>query len=308
MSVNKFGFRSVIKHSVNDNSKFISLAKNLQEKVDRAGDNMTGDLNMGNNKIISLSDPISDDDACNKRYVQSILNEQNIITELNKRYVQSKLNEQNIITKLNFDTLTNTKLDKSINENLDMNGFTIVNVKNPVNSSDASNKLYVQINSVIDETNIASICKIGEVILLVLANYNLLGEFNSKQLITSSANAISMYDKYRYISEVFAANLNDLANCTVFLDLKVNILNLIQVLPKDIFQKLKEELNKEKLFSTPERGIRKRYRRFLIKYTNQVDPSDINEELQLLLNKNLLILDIGFVYLIDSLLYILLKE
>ena len=94
----------------------------------------------------------------------------------------------------------------------------------------------------------------------------------------------------------------------LFVDLKVNIIRIIEDLPKDIFQELKEELNEEKLFSTPDRGIRKRYRKFIIKRTEQFDSGGLNEQLQLLLYKNLLLIDIGFVYLIDSLLHILLVE
>ena len=90
--------------------------------------------------------------------------------------------------------------------------------------------------------------------------------------------------------------------------MKVNTIRIIEDLPKDIFQELKEELSEEKLFLTPERGIRKRYRRFLIKRTEQFDSGGLKEQLQLLLHRNLLLIDIGFVYLIDSLLRILLLE
>ena len=118
-----------------------------------------------------------------------------------------------------------------------------------------------------------------------------------------------MYSKYKNILETFTGYNDDLSSCTILVDLKVNMIKIIEVLPKNIFQELKEELNKEKLFSTPtERGIRKRFRRFLVKYTEQIDSEGVNEELQLLLYKNLLLIDIGFVYLIDSLLHILLLE
>jgi hypothetical protein len=99
-------------------------------------------------------------------------------------------------------------------------------------------------------------------------------------------------------------------------DFKLNIVKIIEDLPKNIFQELKQELNKadisdlpsaEKLFSAPRRGIRKRFRRFLIKRTEEIESRQAgnegtNEQLQLLLYKNLLLIDIGFVYLMDSLL------
>ena len=104
------------------------------------------------------------------------------------------------------------------------------------------------------------------------------------------------------------------------MDFKLNIVKIIEDLPKNIFQELKQELNKEsrqagisdlpsaeKLFSAPRRGILKRFRRFLIKRTEEIDSGGTNKQLQLLLYKNLLLIDIGFVYLMDSLLRNLLE-
>ena len=90
------------------------------------------------------------------------------------------------------------------------------------------------------------------------------------------------------------------------MDLKVNIIKIILGLSIDLIKELYEELNKQKLFSSPERGIGKRYRRFLNKAVDEIDPEGTNSELQLLLYKNVLLIDIGFIYLIDSLLHMLL--
>jgi len=117
-----------------------------------------------------------------------------------------------------------------------------------------------------------------------------------------------MYSKYKSISEPHAASIKDISNCTIFIDLKVNIAKIIEVLPEFMFLELKNELKKENLLSFPERHARKRIRMFLIKCAEQTDSGGSNEQLQLLLYKNLLLIDIGFVYLIDSLLHILLVE
>ena len=125
-----------------------------------------------------------------------------------------------------------------------------------------------------------------------------------KTFLSSLAYAISMYNKYKDISVHHAGNIKEISNCTIFVDLKVNIAKIIEVLPEDIFLELKEELRKENLFTAPERGgIRRRFRIFLTKCSEQADSGG-----QLLLQKNLLLLDIGFVYLIDSLLHILLLQ
>ena len=117
MSVNIFGSLSNFNPFAKQNSKFISLTKNLQTKLDKAGDNMTGDLNMGNNKVISMAIPDND----------KVL--------INKVYVDSK-----------FITLTKNldlKLDKNITEDLNMNGHKICNLEDPRTNTDAANKKYV---------------------------------------------------------------------------------------------------------------------------------------------------------------------
>ena len=75
MSVNKFGLSEIkSKSEVSKqyiDSKFTTLVKHQQAKVNKSGDTMSGELNMGNNKITDLSDPISDNDATNKKFVDS---------------------------------------------------------------------------------------------------------------------------------------------------------------------------------------------------------------------------------------------
>ena len=42
-------------------------------KVSKSGDNMTGELNMGTNKIINVADPTQSGDATNKAYVDAAI-------------------------------------------------------------------------------------------------------------------------------------------------------------------------------------------------------------------------------------------
>ena len=48
---------------------------------------------------------------------------------------------------------------------------------------------------------------------------------------------------------------NDIFRCTIFVDLKVNLIRITTGLNKDLLQELKGEVNKEKLFSPPEQSI-----------------------------------------------------
>ena len=265
-------------------SKFITLAKEMRTKLEKAGDEVTGNLDMNNNRVINIGNPVDRQDCVTKDYLDTVAKSIN-------RSVQLKVN-------LDGDSMTGK---------LDMNGYSISNVKFPLNSSDAANKLYVQIYTESNEMHVEKLCKIGEIISLTLNKYDSLIQYK-KEFSSSLAYAISMYSKYKNIFVTPAGNIEDISNCTIFVDLKVNTIKIIQILPKNIFQEFKDELKKENLFSNPERGIRKRLRRFLTWCTEQIGSRDVNEQLQLLLNKNLLLIDIGFVYLIDSLLHMLLVE
>src|SRR5258708_12040064 len=74
MRVNIFGF-SGNKITQSDNSyvdkKFITLSTNLNTKVNRNGDIMTGDIDMSSNKITNLLNPINPQDAVALNYLTS---------------------------------------------------------------------------------------------------------------------------------------------------------------------------------------------------------------------------------------------
>src|SRR6476661_6740489 len=247
MSVNIFGFRSIIKPSV-DNSKFITLTKAIETKVDKAGDKMTGNLDMNNNRLINIGNPVDNQDCVTKDYLDTIAKPIN-------RSVQLKVNADGDFMR----------------GNLDMDWHTLSNVKFPLNSCDATNKLYVQICTERDEIDVEKLCKLGGIISLILADRHESLIHNMKTFLSSLAYAISMYNKYKDISVHHAGNIKEISNCTIFVDLKVNIAKIIEVLPEDIFLELKEELRKENLFTAPERrGIRRRFRLFLSKCSEQL--------------------------------------
>ena len=132
MSVNKFGLsENITKSEVSKkyvDSKFITLTKNLQIKVDMAGDVMTGDLNMGNNKITCTFIPNADPVLANKAYVDSKFN------------TLSNLVADNIKSKLN-------KAGDIMAGELNMNGQQIIGLKNPINDDEACNKKYVDLKA-----------------------------------------------------------------------------------------------------------------------------------------------------------------
>src|SRR5687768_5788425 len=120
MSINKFGLsENVTKSGASKeyiDSKFITLTKRLEEKVDK---NMNYPLNMQGNKISSSFIPDTPDALVNKLYLDKHLN---------------KIDEQ-------FEK----KLDRTKGEmlnDLDMGGYKIKGLSNPIEVEEACNKRY----------------------------------------------------------------------------------------------------------------------------------------------------------------------
>ncbi len=277
----------------NYNSKFVWLTENLQVKVDKSGDTMTGDLNMANNKITGVSDPTLDHDVCNKRYLSSVMN------------------SDSIITKLYVDTLLHMKRDKNMNEDFDMNGFAIANTKIPVDPLDGVNKLYLQISMQKDDITMEKLLKIGTII------EDLFNKYKTNITLNNSRNQFSkcMYYVQTICTEyaiLFDGRDENVAfellySSTLFTDLKIVIIKIIEILPEGIFTDFKDDLMIAKLVTTPEgRNIRKRHRRFINRRAKDVDPTRFNQKFELAVQKNLLLIDLGFIYFIESLLKVLL--
>ena len=246
----------------------------MKTKLEKSGDKMTGNLDMDNNMILNIKqDFISREDF-------------DTTTKSMNRNIQLKLNASG----------------DSMSGKLDMTGHNVSNVKFPNTFSDATNKLYVQIYAEGDDTEVENICKVGGIISILANKYG----FDGNSLNTSLAYVISMFNKYKSLVFIEKVVNSDVSRCTLFVDLKVNIIKIVLGLSKDLFQELKSEIIKEKLFLPLKKDILKRYRRFLVNTAEQVDPEGTNIDLQLLLDKNLLLIDIGFIYLIDSLLHMLL--
>src|SRR5207245_4902189 len=77
MSVNIFGSSISNKSNTNNNkytdSKFITLAKNLNSKLDKSGGTLSRDLNMGTNKISLSHEAEEEHDVPYKKYVDGVI-------------------------------------------------------------------------------------------------------------------------------------------------------------------------------------------------------------------------------------------
>ena len=198
-----------------------------------------------------------------------------------------------------------------MNEDFDMNGFAIANTKIPVDPLDAVNKLYIQISMQKDDITMEKLLQIGTIV------EHLLDKYKANIIVNNYRNQLSkciyyvqvIYREYSVLFDGRDVNVAPelLDSCTLFTDLKILIIRIIEVLLEDIFTELKEELIRANLVTTPEgRNIRKRHRRFIIRLAKDVDPMHSNQKFELTVQKNLLLIDLGFIYFIESLLKVLL--
>lgn len=101
-----------------EDTKLQNQIDDLTEKQDdyvlKAGDTMTGDLNMGTHKVTGLATPTGNTDAATKQYVDNATRGDYLPTA-----------------------------GGTMQGDIDMNGNAIQNVKDPINAQDAANKEYV---------------------------------------------------------------------------------------------------------------------------------------------------------------------
>lgn len=280
MSVNIFG-SSDHRSSSGTNQKYVdekfaTLTINVATKVNASGDRMTGNLNMGNNKIVSTVLPKTDDTLTNKLYVDSkcntisnlvnsnvqlklnktgdvmsgelnmknnriistvIPNSDEVLT--NKAYVDSKLKSESIIAKLYIDALLSKKLERNIEADLDMNSFTIYNVGYPIDSYDAANKLYVQICLQKDDITVEKLLKIGTIIEDLFDKHKSEISINKyRELFIRSMKYIRTMDtKYKtHFDDYTDENVTELLkSCVIYQDIKVLLVLIIENLPLPIF-------------------------------------------------------------------------
>jgi hypothetical protein len=86
-------------------------------------------------------------------------------------------------------------------------------------------------------------------------------------------------------------------------DLKCLLLTIIEELPRNLIIDLKVFLARANLIVTPEDGTPlRKIRRFIGKFAKDQDPDRNNWELEFLVQKNIMFIDLGFHYVSDSLL------
>ena len=309
MAVNIFGLSGSSRKQdfTNKNyvdSKFIILTRDLEKKLEKSDGVLTGNLNAGGNQITGLPEPFADSDACNKKYLDSktIALTDNLQVKADKQYVDKLIMQtiDNVIKHVdaaigkaigNLDIITRTSVVDLVRDNL----------KYPTNSLDAVNQKYVQL----------SIVDIGKLIPIATAISDIFQKYPEDNIrnykddfYTRLQNVKLLINAYEESTEFHKTNIfADLSSNSFINGLNFLIVTVIENLPVNIFQELKRVLVGENLSQSPiQPGVLKRYRYFITKRANVIDPTRSDDKLQLLIYKNLLLIDLGFAYFIESLL------
>ena len=253
---------------------------------------------MNNNSIINVKEPQSDNEVITKGYVTHFcadLSKDLIKTNENNIITTATVVQQDINKKLNID-------GDVLNGDLDMNWHNLSNTRFPIDSLDAVNQLYVQVLTQNDDVDCDKLIQIANILKFVCnsSQENTVIEKYKPQLYLHLNYATDIQLLYSVIFHDINKIIN---NCIFVTNLKVQVLIMIQCLPKTFFVGFKGKLIENNLVQTPENGfIGKHYHRFINKTSKLLDPRRSNNELELLVQKNLLLLDLGFVYFIEELL------
>ena len=274
--------------SKNDNntkildSKIAMIAKYLDTKVNKSGSVMTGDLDLGKNRITYVKDPEDDGDAVNKGYCLDL--------------VSHACNQ----------------LKTDIIAQVEVNMIHWINSKLDMGSLDAINKKYLQIaalenigtsGSTTSTEKLMITCRfVNDLLLKHCKDFISVYDVKFKSKYTWMQNIILKNSKLGLYKKPFHQAIESIL-VTYRTDILYLLISVVEDLPQNIFMELKEFLVRDKILNTPEDGTDLiKIRRFIQKFANDLDPNRENENLELLLQKNLMFVDLGFAYVSNTLL------
>ena len=197
-----------------------------------------------------------------------------------------------------------TKLDK--NKDIDLNWHSISSVKFPKDNWDVVNMLYIKEFTQLNTVGIPTLIDIGKILLQLLQQDKTMVIYkdNFFEILKICENLVDDYINIFKQKELVKI-LEELQNyCLLFKDLKIHIINLILNLPDKMFLDFKSsiEINNLLVKSDDLKKVVYRFKTFLRQKDKTIDP---NKRDNLLVQKNLLILDLGFIYLNENILRVL---
>lgn len=227
--------------------------------------NKNEDLDMNNHKIYNVPSP------------------QELNDVVTKEYCDNKISQENLGNSLQF----------------------------PINNLDIVNKFYLQLYYYSDDLNATDLLKIADVIKDTLESCPDKSPVTKKyeDIFLKSYNiSQNLYMKYlgKFREDRAEKCAQELKNYfSIYSELRIHIIHLILNMPTAVFQNLKARLLSQQigLDVTPnEKSINKKLRRFINQTSRDIDPNRMNENLDLIIQKSLLILLLGFNYVDGNLL------
>jgi hypothetical protein len=284
MPVNNFAQSNSPKNNLLDkkyvDSKFITITRNLDSKMNISGGKLTGNLDLGNNKIINVKLPEESKDVVVKDYCDNNIER----------------------VKLEMDSRISSLDNRDVTKSLDMNWNTINNLKFPMTSLDAINKEYLLAATQRESIGIEYLLEISEVIYNIVLNNN---DMNSLREYVEQF--IFIYTRISLITEnYFKLNIGN--GITLMLqrhmgmnDLKINFIKLIEVVPKQVFEAIKMQLARKNLISAATLGPLNIHFRTVINLSHsKKNPEGSDVHLKLLVDKNILLLSLGLLWIMGE--------
>ena len=191
---------------------------------------------------------------------------------------------------------------------INMNNRSIINLAYPISLTDAVNKNYVDsfMNKNKNGIDFSVLIEIAKVLYLKFKNDNSTSyfqDFNSHY--TFVYKLVDLYSDIFQNSD-FNNSIERLNNTTAIFDqLKFYVINLIENLPMELFEEAQKAFANKSLLKLPENGTDQKKFKKLINRAASRNSLRKDPQVELLIQKNILLLELGFIYLNVELLQIL---
>jgi len=296
--------KPTIDNSKKIDSKISTMNKVIETKVNKVGDKITGNIDMSNNRIMNVNnDPRGEGDAIGYKYFREFF-----------RNAHDNLKREIHVKDERIKSETVQKAGDSMRGTLDMGNFGITGLNFPDSASDAINKKYLQISSLNNSDNIStkklmSICRcVNDLLMNHSKDFSSAFDRAFRLKYTWMQNLILKYHNLYKKPDNNYPELQPIVETILFphiKDLICLLFTIIEELSQNSFTELKKSIVglPDKILITPGDGTNLiKIRRFINKFGNDLDPERTNKELELILQKNLMFVDLGFVYVSDMLL------
>ena len=268
----------------------MDISKQLDSKVDKYGSEMYGVLNMNNKTIQNVGMPINNSDCATKLYSDnSFLRLYDEIAEGVSYNVALVRQDMQAFLNLKGGVMAG---------NIDMKLNFVKNIAFPLGDLDAVNKIYLKIASQRDEISVENLFKLAEHVLQKIP----------ENLVTYRSLLDQVYTRAKSIMNIFfklegVELIPEFMNYAYITELKVIIIFIIEEVINEEFLIFTTALINDDLIITYDRtGFITECCRIVEKFVGFCNPDRKNLELDLLRQKNLLLINLGFMYFSDTLL------